>query len=256
MTVSTDPLVDQLTEAFLRVRAGAPPLAHVPEGCEVPSDDVAYRVQHATMHAMGDRIAGWKVGARTPDSEPFAAPILAATLFDGETVLPPGLCRLIGVEAEIAYRFGHGLPPRDAPYTTAEVCDAIVSVHTAIEIIDTRFATAGSQPALDHLADQQSHGALFVGPGITDWRSLVPVEERVILTVGDKVVDDHVGGNSAGDPIRTLVWLAAHAARYAGGLAAGTIVTTGSTTGTLFVEPGTRVSATFPHLGTLSLTCG
>lgn len=247
---------DLLTESFLRVRAGAPLLEHVPDGCDVPSAEAAYRVQHATVRALGGRIAGWKVGARTPESEPFAAPILAATLFDGGTMLPPGLCRHIGVEAEIAYRFGHALPPRDVPYTTGEVCDAIVSVHTAIEIIDTRFAVPGSQPALDHLADQQSHGALFVGPGLTDWRSLVPLEERVILTVGDRVVADHVGGNSAGDPIRTLVWLAGHAARHAGGLAAGTIVTTGSATGTLFVDPGTHVRATFAHLGTLSLTCG
>jgi 2-keto-4-pentenoate hydratase len=255
VTVSTDQPVDQLAESFLRVRSGAPPLDHVPDGCGVASEAMAYRVQHATLRALGGPIAGWKVGARTPESEPFAAPILAATLFDGGTVLPPGLCRHIGVEAEIAYRFGHGLPPRDVPYTTEEVCDAIVSVHTAIEIVDTRFTAPGSQPALDHLADQQSHGALFVGPGITDWRSLVPLEERVILTIDGRTVDDHIGGNSAGDPIRTLVWLAAHAIRYAGGLAAGTIVTTGSTTGTIFVEPGTRVSATFAHLGALSLTC-
>lgn len=254
--MSFDRLTSRLAEAFLRVRAGGPALDHVPEGADVPSEEAAYRVQHATLRALGGRIAGWKVGARTPESEPFAAPILASTLFDGGTVLPSGLCRHIGVEAEIAYRFGRGLPPRDVPYTTDEVCDAIVSVHTAIEIIDTRFATPGSQPALDHLADQQSHGALFVGPGISDWRSLVPLEERVILTVGDRVVEDHVGGNSAGDPIRILVWLAGHAARHAGGLAAGTICTTGSTTGTLLVEPGAQVRATFAHLGTLSLTCG
>lgn len=252
--------VDRLAESFLRVRAGAPALPRVPDGCDVPSPDAAYQVQHATLRALGGRIAGWKVGAATPDSEPFAAPILDATLFDDgaptrSSTLPQGLCRHIGVEAEIAYRFGRALPPRAIPYTTDEVCDAIASVHTAIEIIDTRFVEPGSQPALDHLADQQSHGTLFVGPGIADWRGLVPVQERVTLAIDGAVVADHPGGNSAGDPIRTLVWLAAHAARYADGLAAGTVVTTGSTTGTLFVPPGTRVSATFAHLGTLSLTC-
>ncbi|WP_338086085.1 2-keto-4-pentenoate hydratase [Gluconacetobacter azotocaptans] len=247
--------VDHLAGSFLRVRSGAPPLARLPEGYRVVSAADAYAVQHETIRALGGRIAGWKVGARTPEAEPFAAPILQATLFDDTTVLPPGLCRHIGVEAEIAYRFGRALPPRDEPYTTAEIRDAIASVHTAIEIVDTRFVTPGSQPALDHLADQQSHGALFVGPAVADWQSLVPLEERVILTIDGKVVADHVGGNSAGDPIRTLVWLAGHAARYAGGLAEGAIVTTGSTTSTIFVAPGARVSATFAHLGTLSITC-
>ncbi|MFW7268580.1 2-keto-4-pentenoate hydratase [Gluconacetobacter sp. Hr-1-5] len=246
---------EQVAEAFLRVRAGAPPLACLPGGYHIASADEAYRVQHATLRALGGGIAGWKVGARSPDSEPATAPILDTTLFDAATVLPRGLCRLIGVEAEIAYRFGRPLPPRDAPYTVQEVRDAIESMHPAIEILDTRFVTPGSQPAFDHLADQQSHGALFVGPGITDWHALVPTEERVRLTVDGRVAVDHVGGNAAGDPIRMLVWLASHAARYAGGLAAGTIVTTGSTSGTLFVEPGTQAEVTFAHLGSLSLTC-
>ncbi|GAA4474981.1 fumarylacetoacetate hydrolase family protein [Gluconacetobacter asukensis] len=247
--------VEQLAEAFLRVRAGAPPLDSLPGGYHVSSEDEAYRIQDATLRALGGRIAGWKVGAPSPDSEPATAPILDATLFDTVTVLPRGLCRLIGVEAEIAYRFGRALPPREAPYTAQDVRDAIESVHPAIEILDTRFVTPGSQPAFDHLADQQSHGALFVGPALTDWHALVPTQERVTLTIDGRVAVDHVGGNSAGDPIRMLVWLASHAARYAGGLAAGTIVTTGSTSGTVFVEPGTRVRASFAHLGSLSLTC-
>lgn len=247
--------VEQLAEAFLRVRAGASPLDSLPGGYHVSSADEAYRIQHATLRALGGRVAGWKVGAPSPDSEPATAPILDTTLFDTATVLPRGLCRLIGVEAEIAYRFGRALPPREAPYTAQDVRDAIESVHPAIEILDTRFVTPGSQPAFDHLADQQSHGALFVGPALTDWHALVPTEERVTLTIDGRVAVDRAGGNSAGDPIRMLVWLASHAARYAGGLAAGTIVTTGSTSGTVFVEPGTRVRAAFAHLGSLSLTC-
>ncbi|MFT9435611.1 hypothetical protein [Acetobacter syzygii] len=85
-------------------------------------------------------------------------------------------------------------------------------MHPAIEIIDTRFVAPGSQPPFDHLADQQSHGALFVGPAMVDCQDLVPTEERVTLTIDGRVAVDHIGGNSAGDPIRMLVWLASHAA--------------------------------------------
>lgn len=247
--------IDRVAEAFLRVRAGAPPLERLPDGNLVSSEDEAYHIQHATLRALGGRIAGWKVGARSPTATPAAAPILDATLFDAAHVLPRGLCRLIGVEAEIAYRFGRDLPPRDAPYTAQEIRDAIISMHTAIEILDTRFVKPGSQPVFDHLADQQSHGALFIGPGITDWCAVAPMEERVTLTINGAVAVDHVGGNAAGDPIRMLVWLASHAARHAGGLTAGTVVTTGSTSGTVFVEPGTQIRAGFSHLGSLSLTC-
>lgn len=219
-----------------------------------PADEAeAYAIQDAVARRLGP-VTAWKVGAATPDAEPFRAPINAATVFEGTGHLPANLFQVIGVEAEIAYRFGRDLPAREQPYTRDEVLDAVASVHPAWEIVDTRFTGFGSQDRLSHMADQFNHGALIVGPAIADWHALDPLTESVTLEVDGETKVETVGGNSAGDPVRLLVWMANVGARSFGGLHAGEVVTTGSCTGTVFVQPGSRSVARYGTMGMLTLT--
>lgn len=211
------------------------------------------RVARGLISSLGS-IQGWKVGAPTPDSEPFCAPLHQKTIFSGDTKLPVGLCRRYGVEAEIVYVFGVSLPLRSTPWTEQDVRKAIVSAHAAIEIFDTRFCKPGSQSGLTHLADQGNHGALIYGTPLDDWRRLVPVDEPVRLILNGKTVIDHTGGNSAGDPMRLLVWLANHAAKRGLPIQAGTVVTTGSMTGTEFVPAGTVAEVQIGPLAAVSVT--
>ena len=213
----------------------------------------AYAIQEEVARRLGP-VTAWKVGAHSPDAEPFRAPINGATVFDRVERLPASLFQVIGMEAEIAYRFARDLPPRAEPYRREEVLDAVASVHPAFEIVDTRFAGFGSQDPLSHMADQMNHGALVVGPAVADWRSLDPLAERVALDVDGKREIETVGGNSAGDPVRLLVWMANVGARGFGGLHAGDVVTTGSCIGTVFVRPGSRSVATYGTMGTIELT--
>ena len=219
-----------------------------------PADEAeAYAIQDAVARRLGP-VTAWKVGAATPDAEPFRAPINAATVFENTGHLPANMFQVIGVEAEIAYRFGSDLPAREQPYTRDEVLDAVASVHPAWEIVDTRFTGFGSQDRLSHMADQFNHGALIVGPAIADWRALDPLTEAVTLEVDGETRVETVGGNSAGDPVRLLVWMANVGARSFGGLHAGEVVTTGSCTGTVFVQPGSRSGARYGTMGSLTLT--
>ena len=126
---------------------------------------------------------------------------------------------------------------------------AVGSIHAAIEIVDTRFAVWDSADRLSQIADQVNHGALIVGSGRTDWREVDPVHEPVTLWIDDKPAFETVGGNSAGDPVRMLVWLANTGARSLGGIKAGDEITTGSCTGTIFVEGPCRILAEFPGVG-------
>ena len=189
------------------------------------------------------------MGAATPDSEPFRGPIQEDTIFLETARVPAELLHVIGVEAEIAYRFAQDLPPREAPYTREEVLAAVGTMHPVIEILDTRFVALGSADPLSHRADHQNSGALAVGPGIEDWRGIDTLRQKVRLTLDGALRHEGVGGNSAGDNVRLLVWMANHGARSLGGLRAGQIVTTGSCSGTDFVEPGTRVRAEFSGIG-------
>ncbi|MCW2243237.1 2-keto-4-pentenoate hydratase [Azospirillum canadense] len=221
-----------------------------------PADKAeATAIQNEVARRIGP-VTAWKVGAPGPDAEPSCAPINAATVFFEVSRLPAETFHVIGIEAEVVYRFGRDLPARDKPYSREEILDAVASVHPGFEICDTRFAQYGSQDALSHLADQANHGALIVGPAVADWRSLDPVKEPLTLDIDGERRIDVVGGNSAGDPVRLLQWLADVAAKPFGGLHAGDTVTTGSCTGTIFVKPGSHSVATFRNLGSIQLTVG
>lgn len=248
---TTDSLASHLVpavECLMAARRGGRRPDALPEGARPKDWAEVYAILDTVQRKLGS-VAAWKVGAPSPDAEPARAAITAATLHEGPARLSAPSFNVIGMEAELAYRFATPLPPRDEPYTEAEVAAAIASIHPAIEIIDTRYAAWGVVDKLSAAADQMSHGALIVGPGLADWRRVRPLEQPVSLRIDGRAPFETVGGNSAGDPMRMLVWMANTGASAFGGLQAGTIVTTGSTTGTIFIEPGRRTVASFPGVG-------
>jgi 2-keto-4-pentenoate hydratase len=224
----------------------------LPEGSRPTSETEAYLIQDLVARALGPVVA-WKVGSATVDSEPFRAPIHRDTLFVGQTGIPARMFHVIGVEAELVYAFKRDLPSEGTPYSLQTVLDAIGAIMPGIEIVDTRFKIFGGCDPLAHRADQGNHGALILGAPVLSWRSLVPSTLSVRLEADDKILCETVGGNSAVDPIRLLVWLVNEGSHSLGGVRAGHVVTTGSCTGTIFVDPGTSARATFQGLGKLEI---
>jgi 2-keto-4-pentenoate hydratase len=233
---------------LLEARRTGVRLASLPAPAHPVTWDDAYAIQDLVTRQLGSR-AGWKVGAATPDAEPFRAALTSNTVFDGATRMPASRFHVIGVEAELVYRFNKTLIARQQPYDADEVMAAVGSIHAAIEIVDTRFAAWDSTDRLSQIADQVNHGALIVGSGRTDWKEVDPVHEPVTLWIDDNPAWETVGGNSAGDPVRMLVWLANKGARSLSGIKAGDEITTGSCTGTVFVNGPCRIAAEFPGVG-------
>ena len=220
----------------------------------------AYAVQDAVVRERGE-IAGWKVGAASPQALPARAALTRDSVFvapAGQALnLPAAGFAVMGVEAELVYELGADLPERATPYSAGEVLAAMASVRAAIEVCDTRFAAWAQQGEWSRLADQACHGALIVGSGTTDLSGVQPLLQPVNLSVnGSVAVQQAAWGNPAGDPLRLLTWLANEGARRRGGLGAGEWVTTGSCTGTVLVAPGTVVVADFPGLGRAALQLG
>ena len=244
--------IEAATDALLDARRTRRWLTALPEHARPATDADAYAIQDLVASRLGE-VSAWKVGAATPDAEPFRGPIQASTVFEATDRVPADFLHLIGVEAEIAYRFARDLPPREAPYSREDVLAAIGAIHPVIEILDTRFVALGAADPLSHRADHQNSGALAVGPAVSEWRGIDPMRQPVRLLLDGTLRHEGVGGNSAGDNIRLLVWMANHGARSLGGLKAGQIVTTGSCSGTDFVERGTRVRAEFPGLGSIEI---
>jgi 2-keto-4-pentenoate hydratase len=222
--------------------------------------DQAYAVQDAVVRERGE-IAGWKVGAASPQALPARAALTRDSVFvapAGQALnLPAAGFAVMGVEAELVYELGIDLPERATPYSAAEVLAAMASVRAAIEVCDTRFAAWAQQGEWSRLADQACHGALDRGFGHGRCGCSAAPGTRVNLSVNGSVAVQHATwGNPAGDPLRLLTWLANEGARSLGGLRAGQWVTTGSCTGTVLVAPGTVVVADFPGLGRAELQLG
>ena len=244
---------EALARLLLESRRSGVRIARLPAEL-VPKDaGAAYAVQESVAQALG-RIAGWKVGAASPEAEPNCAPLFADLVAASPARFAAAKFPLSGIEGELAFRFGRDLPARAEPYGADEVWQAIDTLHPAIELVESRFADFRAQDKLALLADNQANGAFCYGTAVRDWRKVDFLAQPASLAIDGAEVARAVGGNAAGHPKRLLAWLANHCARRGRGLAAGDIVTTGTHTGLVFATPGATARVRFAGIGEASLT--
>jgi hypothetical protein len=239
--------MDQATKAaqFLvgQRRIGAILTDDFPDGLAPRTADAVVAIQVATIALLGLH-GGWKVGAPDPESAAVVSPLPGR----GIASLPGAIrSRLGGVEAEIGFRFGDALPPRDRPYSRAETLAAIASCHATIEILDPRFSRHADLDPLVATADLGMHAGLVVGPPIPSWSPDMFSALGVALDVGGQTVRTALASNPGGvDLLRLLTGLAnSPVVRALGGIRAGDIATTGSWTGLVIVPAGATAIARF-----------
>src|SRR4051812_22938990 len=83
----------------------------LPPPCQPATVDEAHAIQDATVAALGETVAGWKVAAPI-DGQIVRGVLLRSRVFDSTARVPAAMVPLQGVEAEIAFRFKRDLPPR------------------------------------------------------------------------------------------------------------------------------------------------
>ena len=159
---------------------------------------------------------------------------------------------MVGVEAEVAFRFAKDLPPRTRPYSERAIATAIGEALVVIELCDTRLAKWKSTSGLWKLADFQNNGGLVMGTGTKNWQKIDFLSQEVEFRIGSRVVKA-TGAHSYGNPLRLLPWLAKHCGKRGLGLHAGDIVTTGAWTGLEIAKAGDEVTARFPGIGEASI---
>jgi len=218
-------------------------------------------VDAAQAYDMQDRVAatmGW-FGAAEPGHWKSGGPSREAVLTHAP--LPPSGVRASpanygdmhfnapGIESEIALRLGQAVTPEQAAQLTPETAAALIdAMAVSIEIVDSRWADPAGTPALLRLADQQSHGALVLGPWVPyaarDWS-----QQTCETRIGDQAPDLRKGTHSMGDPAWLLpIWLR-HLTRHGATAPAGTVVTTGTWVGVLPVRKGETVVVEFAGIG-------
>jgi 2-keto-4-pentenoate hydratase len=228
---------------LIAARASGQGPSDFPESCRPRTRREAYAIQARVAPSLGP-IGGWKVGSPSPAAEPMCSALPQRGILQSPAIVP-GPFAYRGVEAEIDFRFGRALPPRPQAYSRHDILAAIETCHAAIEIVECRFAKMDGATHLSALADLQNHHALIGGGANAAWQEIPFDRLTVHVTVDGQQLAKGTGSNPAGDPIALLVWLANHGSRWAGGLKAGEVVTTGSWIGKSPVALRATIVASF-----------
>jgi 2-keto-4-pentenoate hydratase len=242
--------IDVAAGALAAARTGQP-IAALPEHTRPQSEADSYAIQDAVLRRLGEKIGGWKVGF-SPGGGIFCAPIYASHVQASPASLPAGGFHVIGIECEIGFRLNRTLTVRAQPYTSEEVL-AAASLHPTIEIVDSRYQDFRSLDRLQILADNFSNGALVYGPAAAGWQGMDLVHPPIDVTADGKPFAECTGLR-AGDPVGLLVALVNHVANARGEIPAGTFVTTGTHTGMVFTQPGSRIAADYGPLGRVEVS--
>lgn len=230
-------------------REHSPFVARTEDG---PADEAAaYAVQREVWRAMvgADRPGAWKVGAPGRESVPLAAPIFPQRLAISPARFPREMFFGMGIEAEIAFRFGRDLPARAPPYSREEILGAIAGAHVAMELVDTRLADAEAAGPLWRLADNLLDGGLVIGDEIPHWRELDFSTQTARVLAGGKYLAESRGRPPLDDLFHCLPWWIGHI----GGARAGDIVTTGAWNGMHRVKMPVEATVEFVGLGTATV---
>lgn len=243
------------TQRLLQARQENRAITDWPDALRPISFDQAYRVQALQMEALG-RIGGWKVGAANAVAPPTCAPLPLRFRY-ANPVEPAGEnLALRGIEVEIGLIMGKDLPPSQAPYSMAQIWDAVSQVCVAVEIVESRFAHRDTVGRLSTLADLASHGALVYqaqGRKAHDMKLLQPAWAR--LQVGQQPPLQGPTQNPAGELTRLLIWLANQGSHHCGGLQRGQVIITGTCLPMLHAAPGDRIQAAIEGIDELDFIC-
>lgn len=235
----------------------------------LPADlSEAYRLQQAVAAKLGP-IRGWKVSALSPAAQqavgvdrPTAAPLLepwfAASPATFEVAQWPAWIKL---ECEYAFELQRDLPPRAEPYTRAEVEAAIKTMRIGIEVCAARVPP--NRSALLELGDALNNGAYVAGPAQADWRAVAYADHPIVLSLrhADGRTRELAHGDArpilGGDPVGAVLAMANTQQPDPRGVRAGQLVTTGTCTGAVPLDPAIAepvdVVADFGALGQVEI---
>ena len=224
------------------------------------SMEVAYAIQAegcARRVMSGERVIGAKLGltARAKQEQMnVAEPVYGRLLSGGLQPAgdPVAVVELIHprVEPEIVFVMQEGL--RGPGVTAAEVLGATRAVCCGLEIIDSRYADF-SFTAADVVADNTSAARVVLGPTMVSPDGLDLALVGLLLEVDGSTVATAAGAATMGHPAEAVAMLANWLGARGEAILPGWIVFSGGLTAAVPLAAGTTVTATFGHLGSVSV---
>ncbi|WP_353190229.1 hydratase [Pandoraea pnomenusa] len=246
------PAVESLAQLLADTRRGDTPIESPAAALLPPDTDAAYAVQLRTLDLLGETIAAWKVGAKSPKDLKNCAPIPASVVSQSGGTLALDDFFRPGLELEIAFRLARDIKP--GRYDEREAMMFVGETLTTIEITDSRFAATGLDSRFA-LADLQNNGALVIGSGRDYDASLDYLNPTLSFTLdGTAISPAQTGHNTGGDPRALFAWLVNHNGKRGITMRAGAVVTCGSYVGMIPANGPGLLRGTIGGIGEASVT--
>jgi 2-keto-4-pentenoate hydratase len=219
------------------------------------------------IYALQDRVAaelGWEADPAAPSTwkggGPTTTSVATFARIPAPWVLPsPGQLAAkdfhrLGIEIEVAFRLARDVGAPDLAARAVQAPEALFDAMTvSIELVDFRWKGADKAPATLRLVDLQSNGALALGEWVpiraVDWAAQVAA-----LEIDGKPVGRYRGAHPCGDPMWMAPQWLQHAVARHDRLAAGSVLTTGSWCGMVWLDGPASVRAVFDGIGEATLT--
>jgi len=259
------PLDTQAAASWIAAARRDKALVLPPDALRPADEDAAYAVQ-AALHAVeqaggkGARI-GYKIGCTTPimqravgiDSPAYGG-VLARNVFRGRGDFSFGDFHMPGIECEIAVRLERDLPTARAPFTRADIDNAVGACMAAIELVDNRYGDFKVCPAPVLIADDFFQVACVLGAEVSDWRTLDLAAAEGRTFVDGRLCGTGLGADVLGHPFAAVVWLANRLADRGESLKAGEFVLTGSLVSVQWIDKAPcNVAISIDGLGEVAL---
>lgn len=242
--------IRQAAERIYNARHSRTALGRLPEALRPKDTDTALAIQEEVTRRIAQPIAGWKCGLPKP-GRVGVAPIFS--IYRESPVPVVSRTGQVLAEPEIAFILNRDLPPRQQPYTDAEIRAAIGEARFAIEILGPRFTEFENTEFVEKMADHVMNESLFIGPLMT-----APIDDGlggfpVSIESRAESLYERDGKHPDGGPFPPFAFLANFLAERKAGLKAGEVVTTGSYIGYVWVPVGVPLRFTYGAIGTLDV---
>lgn len=222
----------------------------------------AYSVQDEFVAARvrdGAKTVGWKVGCTSPAirkqfglSQPISGKLLEPDIFASGVALDSLRFVECAVEPELVFRLGESLV---GEIDEEHILGSLAGVCAGIELHNYHF-WLGYPTVQELIASNGIHAGLILSDFQAvprDWRA---DPEEVSILVNGRVKASATSREIMGGPLRSIEWLAKHAAERGQPLRAGDLVIPGSAVELVRVKAGDAIEARFEKLGSCKAYLG
>jgi len=255
-------VIAKISAALVEARRSGQPADPGPWADVALSADDIYAIQERVAAELGwadapgtpASVSYWKGGGAGPGS------VASFSRLPPPWVRPaPGPFRAqdfhrVGIEIEVAFRLARDVEAVDLASRTAHDPAAFLdAMAVSIELVDFRWQGQDQAPRGLRSADLQSNGALVIG----DWTPLRPVDwaaQVATLEIDGRAIGRYQGSFAGGDPLWFAPQWLAHAVARHGRLAEGSVLTSGTWCGLVWLDGRAEVRAAFEGIGEASLT--